>query len=121
LFGERINPITNKKEFHNGIDIAIPENTEVCAVADALVKHVGTSETLGNYIIYDIDDLYQVTYGHLKEILVKPNEEIKQKQIIALSGKTGFATGPHLHYSLKYKKKFIDPMNFIDFADDLNS
>jgi murein DD-endopeptidase MepM/ murein hydrolase activator NlpD len=91
----------------------VPEKTKVLAVCDGVIKNIGESDTLGNYIIYELDDSYEIIYGHLKKILVKENSHVKKNQVIALSGNTGLTTGPHLHYSIKYKHNFIDPINFI--------
>lgn len=50
----------------------------------------------------------------MKEILVKEKENIKQNQVIGLVGHTGFASGPHLHYTIKYKNKLINPIGFVN-------
>ena len=117
MFGERINPITNKKEFHDGIDIGAPDGTKVLAIADGIIKSKGNSSGFGNFIVYEINykkNKYQITCAHLKKILVKEKEKIKQNQVIALAGHTGMATGSHLHFSIKSQNKLIDPIDFVD-------
>lgn len=119
-FGYRINPISKKKEFHNGIDIAAGEGSEIRATDDCVVQKVGSSKSFGNFVECKSNDGYQFFYGHLQKILVKQNDQVHKNQIIALSGKTGFATGPHLHYSIKFHNEFIDPLSFVKlpWSDD---
>jgi len=116
-FGDRINPVTGQKEFHNGIDIYVPEKTEIKAVADGVIQTATSSKTFGNFIIQKTDNNYEIAYGHLNKILVKQNARVKKNQIIALSGQTGLATGPHLHFGIKYQDKFLDPIKFLSFKE----
>lgn len=120
-FGERINPITNKKEFHDGIDIAAKEGTKILAVSDGTVENVGNSSGFGNFIVYKTDEGYQIKCAHLKKIFVTKNERLKQNQVIALSGKSGMVTGPHLHFSIRFESELVDPINFVSlpYTDDV--
>lgn len=113
-FGIRFNPINKKKEFHDGLDIGVPEGAEIFAVSGGLIKSVGKSNSFGNFILYKTNNGYEIFNAHLKKILVKENDTIKQNQVIGLAGKSGFATGPHLHYSIKRENKFLDPIDFVD-------
>ena len=54
--GARENPILGKMEFHNGLDIAVAENTEAVAVKSGVVTEVRTSETLGNVLKYETEE-----------------------------------------------------------------
>ncbi|WP_352400240.1 M23 family metallopeptidase [Anaerotignum sp.] len=111
--GVRENPVLNKIEFHNGIDIAVVVGTEVAAVRSGVVRVVRTSETFGKVLEYETEDGYKVMYAHLSDVLVKPGEKIKQGEIVAKSGNTGLSTGPHLHYSLWKDGKLIDPLSYV--------
>ncbi|MDD3395544.1 MAG: M23 family metallopeptidase [Anaerotignum sp.] len=112
--GMRENPILNKMEFHNGIDIGVVTGTEVAAVHSGVVTTIRTSATFGKVLEYETEDGYKVMYAHLSEILVEKGDQIKQGDIVAKSGNTGLSTGPHLHYSLWKEDKLVDPMGYVD-------
>lgn len=111
--GERENPVLEKEEFHDGLDIAAAEGTKVAAVKSGTVTNIRTSQTLGLVLEFRTKDDFLITYAHLKETLVKEGENIKQGQIVAKSGNTGLSTGPHLHYSVKKDGVILDPMAFV--------
>lgn len=112
-FEYRVNPITSKYEFHNGIDIAAKEGTTIVAVEGGCVIDVGFTSEYGNYIKYQITDEYVILYAHCKEIFAKKGDKIYKSQTIASVGATGMATGPHLHYSIIHKGVFVDPKPFL--------
>lgn len=114
--GERENPILQKEELHNGIDIAAEEGTPVAAVKSGRVTEIRTSATYGKLLKYETTDGYEVMYAHLSAVLVKQGEEITQGQIVAKSGNTGLSTGPHLHYSLWKDGELLDPMQYLPAA-----
>lgn len=111
-FGERNNPVLKKQEFHDGMDIAAPEGTDIIAVGSGKIIEVRTSLTYGNVVKYEIGNGYTVMYAHCKEILVQKGDMIEQGQIIATIGSTGLVTGPHLHYTLWKDDQLIDPLPF---------
>lgn len=112
--GERISPVTDETEFHDGLDIAVAEGTPVVAVKSGEVTSVKESETLGLAVTYMTTDGFEITYAHLQESLVSSGEEIRQGQAVALSGSSGWSTGPHLHYCVKKDGVILDPMVFVD-------
>ena len=112
--GERENPILQKMEYHNGLDIAVAENTQAVAVKSGIVTEVRNSETLGKVLKYETEDGYTVMYAHLNEKKKKKGENVKQGQIVAMTGNTGLSTGPHIHYSIWRGDMLINPMQFVD-------
>lgn len=119
--GARENPILKRKEFHNGIDIAVAEKTEAIAVRSGVVTEVRKSATLGNLVKFQTKDGYTIMYAHLHEVLVKEGDTITQGQTIALTGNTGLSTGPHLHYSVWKGDMLMNPMQFVTlrYTDDV--
>ena len=113
--GKRINPILNKEEYHNGIDIAVEEDSEVYAVRSGTVCDIHFSETYGNVISFKTEDGYTITYNHLNSILVQNGDRISQGDVIAKSGATGLVTGPHLHYSVWLNDMLMDPIQFTTY------
>lgn len=112
--GKRKNPILNKEEFHDGLDIAAEVGTDVTAVKSGVVMTVRNSDTLGLVLEYETKDGFLIRYAHLQKIFVKKGEKIKQGQIVAKVGSTGLSTGPHLHYTVKKDGMILDPMPFVD-------
>ncbi len=118
-FGNRINPVLDSKEFHDGVDIFNIVGTDVLAVHTGVVKEVRYSETYGNVLVYkiigeDIDSEIDVFYAHLDKILVSIGDKVKKGEVIAKSGDTGLVTGPHLHYTILINEKVINPINYVD-------
>lgn len=111
--GARQNPILEKQEFHDGLDIAVPEGTAVVAVKSGTVTEIRQSQTLGLVLEYETTDGFVVQYAHLQDVLVTKEEKIKQGQTIAESGNSGLSTGPHLHYSLRKDEIIVDPMSYV--------
>ena len=107
------NPILHKQELHDGLDISVPEGTEVVAVKSGRVTEVRTSATYGKLLRFETTDGYTILYAHLSEILVKKGEKIKQGQVVAKSGNTGLSTGPHLHYGIYRDGKLLNPMEYL--------
>ena len=111
--GVRENPILHKQEVHDGLDIAVPEGTEVAAVKSGTVTEVRTSATYGKLLRYETTDGYTILYAHLSEILVKKGENVKQGQVVAKSGNTGLSTGPHLHYGIYRDGTLLNPSEYL--------
>jgi murein DD-endopeptidase MepM/ murein hydrolase activator NlpD len=103
---------------HNGIDIALPVGTPVKAADGGTVKFSGRYGDYGNLVIIDHGDGYETYYGHNKNLLVSKGDKVYKGQTIALSGETGRATGPHLHFEVR---RFGVPANPLKFLDDLKA
>ena len=112
-YGTRIDPFTGRKAFHSGIDLAVPENTEVFSCGSGKVIETAYNRTNGNYIIIDHENNYQSYYGHLSRVLVKQGDKVIKGQIIGLSGNTGISTGPHIHFQISFGGKTINPLTII--------
>lgn len=112
-FGWRPDPFTGQREFHDGMDLAAPEGTEVHAARDGSVTAAGIDATLGNYIILDHGNGLQTVYGHLSAIRVIMNQQIVAGATIGLVGHTGYATGPHLHFEVREKGTAMDPAQLL--------
>lgn len=111
--GKRENPLLHKQELHDGLDIAVPQGTEVVAVKSGTVTEVRTSATYGKLLRFETTDGYTILYAHLSEILVGQGEKIKQGQVVAKSGNTGLSTGPHLHYGIYREGELLNPMEYL--------
>ncbi len=112
-FGWRIHPITGKREFHRGVDIAALSGTPIRATANGMVITTGKKRISGNYIIIQHGYGFTTVYAHLKKYIVKVGQEVKRGEVIGYIGSTGFSTGPHLYYGISKNKKWVNPMTYI--------
>jgi murein DD-endopeptidase MepM/ murein hydrolase activator NlpD len=98
--------------YHSGTDVAVPTGTIVTAPADGVVilaaDHPFTLE--GNLLMLDHGMGLNSAFLHLSRIDVKPGDHVRRGQPIGASGMTGRATGPHLHWSLRWNDAKLDPM-----------
>lgn len=113
MFGsQRIYKNGEAGAYHSGTDIAQPAGTPVIAPADGVVilaaDHPFTLE--GNLLMIDHGMGLNSAFLHLSRIDVKPGDVVKRGQRIGAVGMTGRATGPHLHWSLKWRESRIDPL-----------
>ncbi|MGH7717175.1 MAG: murein hydrolase activator EnvC family protein [Vulcanimicrobiaceae bacterium] len=113
-FGMRSNPISGRFLMHTGIDIAAEMGTTVVAPADGRVISAGwNSGGYGNMIIIDNGGPMSTLFGHLSQIFVANDQEVKRGQAIGAVGSTGESTGPHLHFEVRIDGKPVDPMSYL--------
>ena len=93
---------------HSGLDIGSTVGTEIVAAIDGTVTLVSETGDYGKHIQIDNDDI-STLYAHCSKLLVSNGEDVIKGQKIAEVGKTGRATGPHLHFEIKRNGKTIDP------------
>lgn len=103
-FGHRKDPFVERVKHHNGIDLSARYGTKVFAAASGVVEFTRIRYRLnkgyGRVVIINHKNGYKTLYGHLAKILVKPGQRVERWEVIGLSGNTGRATGPHLHYEV---------------------
>ena len=98
-------------ERSDGIKIAVPLRTPVKAVADGVVAYVGDGiAALGGLVIVKHGDGWASVYGHTAKLLVRRGQSVKRGQPVALSGETGFADRPELHFELRRGRTAVDPL-----------
>lgn len=108
-FGYRNHPITGLFSLHTGIDIGVSTGTPLHAAADGTVVKAGWNRAYGYMVVIEHNGGYSTLYGHNSRLLVSVGDDVKQGQVIAKSGSTGFSTGPHVHYQVMYMGKPINP------------
>lgn len=112
-FGMRHDPFTGIMEFHNGIDIANVQGTPIKAAMDGRVALVGRNRGYGNFIILNNGNGFQTLYGHLLKSLVQKGEYVRAGSEIGLMGDTGYATGPHLHFTIYKDSAPVNPLAYL--------
>jgi len=111
-FGIRIDPFTGRKQPHLGIDLATDIGTPVYAPADGRVSFVGRDPGLGKMIRINHLFGYTTVYAHLSVVKVKRGEYVKRGEVIGAVGNTGYSTGPHLHYEVRFRGQPKNPMKY---------
>jgi murein DD-endopeptidase MepM/ murein hydrolase activator NlpD len=116
-YGPRVHPITGKRTFHHGIDVAMPVGTPLTAGADGEIVHKGNNGSGGvTLIIRHANNMHTVYYHLQKPSPHREGARVKAGDFVAYSGNTGASTGPHLHYELRRSRKWgdtIDPVPHI--------
>jgi murein DD-endopeptidase MepM/ murein hydrolase activator NlpD len=112
-FGYRIHPISNRRQFHKGLDIANKSGSNITAAASGIVTYSGWNGGYGKVIIVSHGYGYKSVYAHNKNNLVNVGDRVKKGQVIAELGSTGRSTGPHVHFEVRYNGKQIDPLGVL--------
>lgn len=102
-------------QFHKGMDFAVPYGTDVRSAAIGTVIFAGQKGGYGNCVIISHGNGLATLYGHLSQILVQTNDQVKVNQVIAKSGNSGRSTGPHLHYEVHKNNTPVNPKLFLNF------
>ncbi|PAB59203.1 hypothetical protein CCE28_11840 [Anaeromicrobium sediminis] len=112
-FGYRISPLTNRRQFHKGLDIANKTGTNILSAADGIVVFSDRMSGYGNTLIISHGYGYRTVYAHNKSNLVKVGQKVTKGQLIAKMGNTGRSTGPHVHFEVHYNGKRINPIKIL--------
>jgi|TARA_R110002060_G_scaffold381_5_gene927 hypothetical protein len=113
-YGVRKHPIHGGYQMHSGVDLIDTWHDTVYATGSGIVRYAGWNFGYGRCI--EIEHAYGFTssYAHLNKIFVKKGSNVKDGEPIGCMGKTGDATGQHLHYEISHDGKAIDPIPYIN-------
>lgn len=101
---------------HAGIDFAVVVGTPVRACGPGRVVFAGPRIVTGTTVVVEhAPGLYSV-YMHLSAVKTKPGEVLAKGEVLGLSGMTGLATGPHLHWELRLRGQAVDPDYWVSHA-----
>lgn len=125
-FGTRRSPFTKMLDAHTGLDMAAETGTPIAAPADGVVVFAGRYPArqsvawwrYGDLVAIRHGDDFITLFGHCDEILVRTGQEVKQRDIIARVGNSGWSTSPHLHYEVRHRDEEgqfvpVDPRVYI--------
>lgn len=112
-FGYRNDPFSGRLAWHNGIDFAGPEGSNIVAVAAGIVTTAREDGGYGYRIDINHSNGYVTRYAHAKELLVNVGDIVTKGDVIALMGNTGRSTGPHVHFEVHYRGESVDPAEYI--------
>ena len=109
----RMHPILHYARPHKGVDITAPKGTPILAPAAGVVKSTGWRSGFGNTVTISHGYGVVTKYAHASKILVKPGQRVARGDRIALIGKTGLATAPHLHYEVHVNGRAVNPLKYV--------
>ena len=111
-FGWRVHPVLHVRKHHNGVDYDAPTGSPIVAAGDGVVELISYQKGYGKYVRIRHQGGYSTTYAHLSSARksLKVGEKVKQGEVIAYVGSTGYSTGPHLYYELKVGDQYVDPL-----------
>lgn len=103
-YGLRKNPVSGQWKEHKGVDFAASEGTPVKAVKSGTIALAKKNDSVfGNYIIIKHNENAMTSvYAHLSKLKVEPGQTVKKGDVIGYVGQTGMATGPHLHFEIRF-------------------
>lgn len=102
-----------RPDIHRGVDLAVPVGTPVIAVKRGMVEFAGQMRGYGNVIVLKHGENLRTTYAHLSEISVSAGARVEHGQVIGLSGQSGNASGPHLHFEVIRWGHEEDPVSLL--------
>lgn len=118
-FGYRTHPITHKWSMHTGVDLAASSGTAIYAAQSGVVEISTTNGGgYGYYIKIQHANGMETLYAHCSKLLVSEGETVQRGQKIAEVGKTGAATGSHLHFEVIKNGEYVQPLDYV--SDDVH-
>ncbi|QSP96500.1 M23 family metallopeptidase [Marinobacter salinisoli] len=112
-YGYRSDPFTGKRTWHDGVDLAGKDGSDIISVAGGVVTWAGERYGYGKLVEIDHGDGLVTRYGHCKDVVVNKGDVVQKGQVIALMGSTGRSTGPHVHFEVLHNGRSKDPVKYI--------
>lgn len=109
-YGMRTSPIDGRRRLHAGIDMGVESGTPVKATKAGEVVRTEFDTVYGLVVVVDHGGGYQSLYAHNSRLHVAVGNHVRQGQVMALSGSTGWSTGPHVHFEIHYQGAPVDPL-----------
>ncbi|PJZ51675.1 M23 family metallopeptidase [Leptospira adleri] len=109
-FGRRKDPFhTGSGGYHSGVDFGGAQGSPILASADGVVSFTGVNGGYGNTVIIDHENGYKTMYAHCAKITIEQGTRVSAGTVIGAVGRTGSATGPHLHFEVFLNGNRINP------------
>ena len=102
-----------RPDFHHGVDVAVPVGSPVAAMKKGSVAYAGEMSGYGLVIILQHGPRMRTIYGHLSQLDVRTGDAVKGGQVIGRSGKSGNASGAHLHFEIERWGRDEDPVELL--------
>ncbi|MBP5151917.1 MAG: peptidoglycan DD-metalloendopeptidase family protein [Lachnospiraceae bacterium] len=112
-FGSRTVLFKGMTSYHRAIDWGCRTGTTIFASCGGTVTHAGWMSSYGYCVFIKHPDGRETRYAHLSRVLCSKGDVVAQGQKIGLSGMTGAANGPHLHFEMRINGVAVNPLNYI--------
>lgn len=117
-FGYRVHPISGRRAFHAGLDMAAEYAATVHATASGTVTFSGNVPGYGRTVVVTHRFGFQTRYAHLTRIYRHKGDAVEKGEVVGFVGSTGRSTGNHLHYEVIKNNRKINPINFMYGTDE---
>lgn len=117
----RKHPVKRRIQPHNGIDFRGAPGTPIYPALDGVIIAMSRTRAKGKFILIQHDNGYQTTYDHLRKFSkgMHIGKRVELEEQIGEVGRTGYATGPHLHFGVMKDGFYVDPINLVkDYTYD---
>lgn len=112
-FGNRTAPTAGASSYHQGVDLSADEGTPIYASRGGRVSTATYGSAAGYYVTINHMDGFSSIYMHMRNYVVAAGQTVSQGQLIGYVGKTGVATGFHLHFGIMYNGAYVNPANYV--------
>ena len=113
-FGYRRDPFRRRGAIHTGLDFGGPRNAAILATAPGTVVEAGRAGAYGIMVVVDHGMGIETRYAHLSRAVVRVGERVDTGKMVGIMGRTGRATGYHLHYEIRVDGRPLNPKPFIE-------
>jgi murein DD-endopeptidase MepM/ murein hydrolase activator NlpD len=112
---QKFRPLRKKtRRRHQGIDLSAHYNSPIFSVDNGLVTYAGSGHTgYGRLVIVQHTNGYKSYYAHLSQFKTKRGAIVKKGDLLGLMGRSGRATGVHLHFELRKKELALNPLDLL--------
>lgn len=114
-YGNRESPTAGASTFHQGVDLSGSKGTPIMATRAGVVTVATYSGSGGNYVTINHGDGFSSSYLHMTHFVVRSGQRVSAGQVIGYMGDSGIVTGVHLHFSIFYNGKSVNPAIYINF------
>lgn len=109
LAGEPYKADCPTKRWHTGIDLGAATGSPVFASDAGVARTFRSGSGYGNYVIVVHGNGYATLYAHLSDFAVPDGQIVRKGEQVGFAGSTGYSTGPHLHFEIRFDKDYVDP------------
>lgn len=111
----RKHPVKRRIQPHNGIDFVAPSGTPVFPALEGTIIAMGRAKAKGKFVLIEHDNGYQTTYDHLRKFAkgLRPGARVELSDQLGEVGRTGYATGAHLHFGVLKNGLYVNPLYLV--------